>query len=356
MRCCSYLPGASGCSRKTLVAVPLICWALLAAAQAPRFAESPVYSLTCAVIDSQGHALPDLPVELLAVTPPNDHIRSQTGSDGSFTFRALHEGLYELSVAGGILLAPKRIPVGQGQPQTVTLQLPISSSDSAGHGDDVVSVEQLTVPRRIQGMMREAIDAWAHYDINQSRALAERILSERPDFGPALAVVGILDVLQGNPTKAVPTLLRALHQDWNAPRAYLALASAYDELRQNDQALDSLSLLAHVAPESWQLHYEAGRAQLGQGRYQVALKEFDRARSLDKQDNPVIHLGKAHALLGLREYDAANSEIELAIAKSPNGPYATEARELAAAITSHLKTAQSGVETAARAANAPSRP
>jgi len=353
MRCWYDSLGASGCGRWNVVVIQAVSIMLFAAPLSRLLAESRTYSLTCAVTDSAGHALPEIPVELQAVNPPHEQIRSHTGPDGSFIFRALHEGLYEITVAGGIVLAPKRVTVGGGQPSRIALKLPIAPANALGNSGNLVSVQQLALPQRIQRMMRDALAAWLRNDVAQSRKLCERILFDRPDFGSALALLGILDLQQGYPAKAIPVLWQALRQNPECPQAYLALASAYDQLRQNDEALDALALLSKVAPESWQLHYETGRAYLGQKRYQLALAEFSRALVLDKQQDAVVNVGKSHALLGLRNYLEARAALVAVIAAAPNGPDTAEARQLLAAVDAQAKGAQSAIVTSASSPDPP---
>jgi len=69
---------------------------------------------------------------------------------------------------------------------------------------------------------------------------------------------------------------------------------------------------------------------------------------LDNQNSEVIHLGKAHALLGLKDYSAARAELETVITNSPNGPYTAEARQLAALVDIQLKKADAPVEATTR--------
>jgi len=337
---------ASGCAP---VAVPLlVALGLLPTVSIHLSAQTTDHSITCTVLDTSGRPLSDLPVEVDSVTPPREHARSFTGYDGSVTFNGLREELYAITVAGGILLPAKPFGFGTDPTQVLTLQLPISVSPSHDRTDDVVSLQQLSVPPRVERMMRQALEAWFHNDVTRSRTLAERTLQLRPDFGPAVTLIGILQVQEGHHAEGITILLQGLRNDPDSPRGYLALASAYNQLRQNNQALDALSLLAKLAPESWQLHYETGRAYLGQQRYQSALAEFNRALMLDEQNSEVIHLGRAHALLGLKDYSTARAELKIVITNSPNGPYTEEAHQLAAVLDTQLKKADTPVEAVTR--------
>lgn len=258
-----------------------------------------------------------------------------TLADGSANFRGLSPGAYDVTVAGGILVPPKRVQLNSPT-STFVLRLPLSLPQ-AGRAYDTVSVEQLTVSERAQAALRKAFEAWERSDIQQSRAQAIRALQLHPNYGPALFLLGILQLRDGHPADALIDLLQAVQYNPNSPRTYLALSSAYNELHQPSQALYALSIMATLSPESWQRHYEAGRAYLGQSHFQAAIDEFDRAQQVAPHEIAVLHVGRAHAQLGLRNYASARTELETVIRETPADPYAVEARQLALVLDSKLK-------------------
>ena len=225
------------------------------------------------------------------------------------------------------------------------LKLPITLPQ--GEAGQTVSVEQLSVPEKVQETLRKAYEAWERKDIAQSRTLAIRALQLKPYYGPALTLLGILELSEGHPADAIIGLEQAVRYNPNSPRMYLALASAYNELHRNADALNALSLLSKLTPQSWQLHYENGRAYLGFGRYQAALDEFALAQKFSSQDLTVLHIGKAHAQIALRNYAAARAELETVLRKSPNGPDAAEAHKLSLALDSHAEKASVPANAAA---------
>jgi tetratricopeptide (TPR) repeat protein len=297
------------------------------------------HAFHCSVTDAGGRPLSGISLELRSAVPPLEQIRSLTNSDGTFTFEGLRAGEYVLTVAGGILLPPKHVQVNGESVATLSLQLPLAAPAVPGRDPGVISVHQLDVPPKAQEAMHKAYEAWIRDDFPQSLDFAQHALQLRPDYGPALALVGLLHLKLGHPTEAVPVLLQAVRQAPSSPGSYLVLASAYNQLHQNDDALQALSLASKLAPEDWQLHYEMGRAYVGEARFALALSEFEHAQRISGPDNPVIHLGKAHAMLGLGDYPGARDELETVARSSPNGPYAAESRELALVLDSHLKKA-----------------
>lgn len=305
----------------------------------------------CTVSDSSGHPLSGIPVDIRLTTPPLDRIQSSTDSDGSYTFAGLREGDYLLTVAGGLLLPPKHVWVNSTLSGPLVVRLPVTLPRTNSLGPAVVSVQQLNVPAKVRETSQKAHKAWLRSDFQQSRVLAQQTLQLRPDYGPALELLGMIDFLEKHPAEAVNELVQALRQDPNSPRIYLVLASAYNELHQSSDALNVLSILSKLTPEAWQLHYEMGRAYLGQARYETAMLEFDAVQPV----NSIVRLGKAHAMLGMGDYAGAREQLGTIIRDSPNGPYAAESRELLVLLDSRPKRRDS-IESATAEATAPRVP
>jgi Flp pilus assembly protein TadD len=288
---------------------------------------SMAFTLTCVLNDVQGHPLSDVAIELSSAAQPMLHVRSITDSDGSVKFQGLRSASYDISVAGSLLLPSRRVKVDTPD-TTVALRLPITLKQSARRDDVTVSVQQLNVPQEAQEVLHRAYQAWERNDPKRSRPLAVRALQLHPDYGAALSLLGILDLNDGHPDIAISSLQVALRYLPNSPRTYLALASALNALGRNDEALDALSIMAKVSPDIWQMRYEIGRAYVGMGRYQAAMGEFNLGQMLAQQDLLVLHVGKAHAFLGMRDNIAARAELEVVLQKSPDGPFAAESRHL----------------------------
>jgi Flp pilus assembly protein TadD len=302
----------------------------------PGVAPASDVGIACILHDGRGTPVSGVSVEIRSVAGPLMRVFGPTLPDGSIAAHGLAAGAYDIRVANGLLFPAKRVQVSNSF-STVVITLPIILPQVEGAIHDTVSVEQLSVPEKVLDTLRRAYQAWDRSDLVQSRNLAVRALQLSPHYEPALTLVGMLDLAEHHPSDAVIELEQAVRDNPNAPRVYLALASAYNELHRNNDALDALSIMAKLLPDSWQLHYQLGCARLGQGEYQISLTEFDRAQRLAPEDLIVLHVGKAHALLGLRDYPAARVELETVLRKAPDGPYAAESRRFATALDSRLK-------------------
>lgn len=300
--------------------------------------------------DTADRPVSNVAIEIRSAAPPLERIRAFTKSDGSLTFGALCGAEYNVAVASAILSPPRSVRLGNTAPLTLTLRLPIRLPVVLGREADQVSVQQLGLPPKLQTTMQKAYEAWFQMDLRRSRALALAALQLRAHYPPALTLLGMIDLNDGKPDEAISNLLQALRQDPGSDRAYLTLASAYNQQHNSIAALDALTLMSKVAPENWQLHYETGRAYLGQARFRDAMQEFEHAQQLSAADNLVVRLGKAHALLGLQDYDFARQELAAILEKSPQGIYSAESRRLVGLIDAHRVPAKHPPDTPSSAA------
>ena len=105
-------------------------------------------ALACKLQDFFGHPVSDLEIAVRSAVPPVTRSVIITLANGSANFNGLSPGPYDVTVAGGILLPPRRVQLNSPA-STLVLRLPLSLPQ-AGRAYDTVSVEQLTVSERAQ--------------------------------------------------------------------------------------------------------------------------------------------------------------------------------------------------------------
>jgi tetratricopeptide (TPR) repeat protein len=94
-----------------------------------------------------------------------------------------------------------------------------------------------------------------------------------------------------------------------------------------DDAIRVLDRGLTLMPQSWQAMFELGKAELAKGDYEAALRRLNKAGDLAPQEYPPLHLAKAHALLGMKNFSEASSELEAYLEQDPESPNATAVRE-----------------------------
>lgn len=289
-------------------------------------------SLTYHLQNTLGRPLTGISVEIRNLLTHSVVSRGNTGGDGTVSFRNLPPGRYDVTVAGGIL-PPRREVQIDASDSHFAVELPLLQPNA--QGVETVSVRQLTIPRKAREALNAAMDAWQKGDWKKMRQQATRAVSLHPDYGAALALLGFLDLQDGNPEQASPELKAAITFDPNSALAYVSLGSAYNSMKQYEAALEALSVFPSVSADNWRAHYELARSYLGLRNYEAGLREINYSLQIAQHDPAVLHLAKAHVLLGMRRNTEAVPELETILRTQPNGPYAAEARNLLLTLRSH---------------------
>jgi tetratricopeptide (TPR) repeat protein len=106
------------------------------------------------------------------------------------------------------------------------------------------------------------------------------------------------------------------------------MGSALNMQSKFDDALRTLERGESLAPDSWQAHFEMGKAYIGKQDYQNALTHLQRAQSMAPSKYPLIYLLQAHAHLAMKQYPEAMAALQVYLQKEPQGPNSAEARRM----------------------------
>ena len=289
-------------------------------------------SLTYHLRNMFGHPLAGISVEVRNAQTHSIVRSATTGREGTAAFQDLPVGRYEVTLAGGIL-PPRREVQLDARDNQLTASLPLSPPSARAR--EVVSVQQLTIPHRAREALDAATVAWQKYDWKKAREQASRALAMHPHYAAALSLLGYLDVQSGNLKNACAELEQAIAYDPSSAFAYLTLGAAYNSLKRYDAALQALSVFPSVSDDKWQLHYEIARSYLGMHDYEAGLREIDYSLKIAQPSPAVLHLAKAHALLGLHRSPEATAELETMLREDPKSPFVPDAQNLLAVIRAH---------------------
>jgi len=251
-----------------------------------------------------------------------------TASDGGFEFRDVNNGSYSVRVLAGLDEARDTVYVESGF-GTVKLRLPDGASGPVADvgGRHTVSAAQLQVPGKARKAYRKAQDAVQKGEVEEGLKRTEEALKLFPEFAEALTLRGIIKLDSGDLKQASADLDRAIKLDPSYAMAYIAMGAVFNALGSFDDALRVLDRGTALAPTSWQAYFELGRAQVGKGEFESAIRNLHKAQEFAPQAFPLINLVKAHALLGLEQYDNAMAELQVYLTQSPAGPNSDSARK-----------------------------
>lgn len=235
-------------------------------------------------------------------------------------------GNYEISASHGLYETHDRISV-QSFSASVNMQLHEVSQATAGD-NNAVSVAQLRVPGKARDELRKAQEAISKRKLDEADKHIARAIELYPHFAEAIGIRGILHLDRGETEAALDDFHSALTIDPSYATAYLAAGAAYNQQGKFDDAIRELDRGVSLSPASWQAYFELGKAKLGKKDYPAALRMLDKAQSFAPAQYPLVHLVKAHALLAMKDYNEAMTELQAFLEKSPQDPHAEQARNM----------------------------
>jgi tetratricopeptide (TPR) repeat protein len=244
-------------------------------------------------------------------------------SMGAYHFNQIPPGSYEVTAMKGINDAREQVLV-VGMETNVDLRMQVQTNGPEGSGS--VSVAQYKVPDRARKLYQKGNEALQKNKLDDAKKYAEKALEIYPAFAEALTLRGILRMNEGSTDAGVADFDAAIKADPNYALAYTTLGAALNQTQKFEDATRTLLRAVSIQPRSWQAYYELAKASLGQGDYKTALKNVSKACEISQEYAPV-HLVKAHALLGLKMYQDAVSELELYLTQDPSGKSADSARK-----------------------------
>jgi tetratricopeptide (TPR) repeat protein len=274
--------------------------------------------------DTVGHPVSGARIQVLKNT--GEPVASgYTSGAGTFHLEDITPGMYELVVTRGLVETRERVALDES-PAGVMLRLPVESAPDTGNGY-TVSVQEMRVSGKARKAFHEAQVAFDRSKFDDAgRRVAEALLIA-PDYAQALTLRGLLQLDAGQIANAQHSFEDAIRSDRGYALAYLALGATFNAMSRFETAIPILEQGLALAPQSWQGHFELGKARIGLGDCANGLRELDRATDLSRDNYALIHLVRARALLGLRRNAEAADELETYLRKEPEGPGANAARQ-----------------------------
>lgn len=170
------------------------------------------------------------------------------------------------------------------------------------------------------------MDAWQKQKTDEAQAKLDRALKIYPGFPDALVFSGFMQGSQGNWHQAEEHIQAAIQSDPNYCPAYIILAGIYNTEGRYDEAQEAAQQPVCAGANSWTLQYEIARVLIGKGEYEHALAITD--ASLRGNHGSLMHVARAHALLGLRRYLEATTELRNYLHYQPSGEGSQDARDI----------------------------
>ncbi|MDQ3816486.1 MAG: tetratricopeptide repeat protein [Acidobacteriota bacterium] len=272
-------------------------------------------------------------IELSSVQGGSSSIMSS--DNGTFIFRRLPEGTYNLTVNAGpeyetayetVRITEGGLRSGRGQAVTVQIQLRLKSNTSVR--PSVASAELASVPAAARESYLKALSFEQAHEPKKAIEQLERAVKLYPDFALAYNEMGAQYMQLNRLDKAAEAFQSALKiaRDAFVPR----LNYGYVLLQQKKYAEAEAELRRAIEKNgnSVDAHIYRGRALIRLRRSDEAEKELQRAIAIGGEEANLAHryLGALYIELGERE--RAITELETYLKLMPNAQDANQIREI----------------------------
>ncbi|HXJ86333.1 MAG TPA: tetratricopeptide repeat protein [Candidatus Binatia bacterium] len=214
-------------------------------------------------------------------------------------------------------------PAPSGADQSVQANTRVRSF---GPPDARISVVRLKVPLNARRLYEAALHAWGKHASAEAQKRLDQALEIDSTFPEALTLRGAIEAAYQRWDSAEQNLSAAIQIDPGYSPAYVILAAVYNAQSRYDEAQAAIEQALSAGACTWSVQYEIARAMIGKGDYADALAVTETA--LRSNHGALIHLAKAHAMLGLGRYPEATVELRTYLRDDPNGDGSEDARDL----------------------------
>lgn len=201
-----------------------------------------------------------------------------------------------------------------------------ATTPSQRAGQRSVSVVRLREPPKARELYENARKAFRNHRFAEAQEKLNHALRLYPGFPEALTMCGYIQIDLNQWQLAEQSLQGAVRSDPTSEMAYRLLGGLYNREQRFDDALVASERAVALAPDSWADQYELARALVGKHQYAQALKISD--ASLRTEQGTLLHVAKAHALIGLNRYPEAVTELRTYLRYQPAGEGSQDAHEL----------------------------
>jgi tetratricopeptide (TPR) repeat protein len=251
---------------------------------------------------------------------------SFTGAAGSFEFRQLQQGSYDVVAMSGTTRSEERVQLSS-MTTSIDIRLPVSNSPTDGIRGNTVSVNQYRIPESARNEMRKAEEAAAKGKGEETLKHLDRALEIQPSYANALSLRAAIKLDREDVQGAVADAQKAIDSDGNYGMAYTVMGSALNLQGKYDDALRSLQRAETLSPDMWQVYFEMGRAYAGKKDYPASLQALDHAQRLSPTQQ-LIPLIRAFCLMQLGRSSEAVTELQGYLTHNPKGSKVEDAKKM----------------------------
>jgi len=282
-------------------------------------------SISGTVTTGQNHLTGNLRVEVRDLISGTLVATTYTNDSGAFEVDNIGFGSYEVVVTSGVSEAREEVRVAS-MSTNITMRIVAQPTSDAGNAD-TVSVTDFKIPKKAREAYHKAEQAVQSLKTDEAMLQISKALQIYPRYAAAMTLRGILKLDKDASQDALADLEQAIQFDPAYATGYLALGAAYNNLSRFEDSIRTLDRGIALAPTAWQGYFELGKAYVGKGDFASAIKQLNKAEDMAPKGFALLHLVKAHAMLGLKDYPAAMLELQSYLTLHPEGANSEAARK-----------------------------
>jgi tetratricopeptide (TPR) repeat protein len=187
-----------------------------------------------------------------------------------------------------------------------------------------VSVAELRSSGKEGEHLKNAHKEFTSGNLIKAQRELERALEIDPLCALAFSMKAFLDLAARKPHAAIEDAARAIAIDAHDSQSFVALAMAYNSLKNFSKASEASQHALGLYPGSWQGKVELAKSSYGQGQYELALQQLDDVG----KDFPDVHLVRGNVLLCLGRRHEALEEFHTFLREDPQDPRTDQIRDL----------------------------
>lgn len=250
-----------------------------------------------------------------------------TDSQGSFFFRDLSPGEYELWIsAQGYQDVHESVQLTVGPQPGLTVTLRRKAMALSPLLLEPLSVEEQQVPKEAQREKEKGQEELRQGRLAESRAHFEKAVELYPRYASARAGLGVVLLQQQDLEGAQHAFEAAIEINSNFALPRLFLGGLYNAQHRYPDAVEQLRKALSLQPNSWLGHFELSRAYWGLGDIDHAEEHITRAHELQTHV-PQVHLMRANVYVVRNNLAGALHEIDECLQLVPSGPLAEATRQ-----------------------------
>lgn len=241
--------------------------------------------------------------------------RSITDNTGRFEISAAaRPDEYMVLVGKGSLIKGERVVLDRRDVE-IAIALPVAREDVAPEPpEQTVSAARLSVQGRTWKHLESAHAQFAKGNLPLAETEITHALKIDPACAPAFTMRTLFRLAEKDQAGAVEDAKTAILLDPHAAESFVALATAYNSLKQFDKAQEAASHALGLHPDSFQGRLELAKSFYGEGHLILALRELE----LVGVDFPDVHLVRGNVLMGLDRSAEAVDEFEIFLKEAPS--------------------------------------